>query len=64
MSIRDQVAAIFIPYKHATELVEALTKWRGLARSYENLEDRVAGKPPKRRKRRANPGRDTSSEEN
>lgn len=63
MSIRDEVKAIFQPYKRDPEYTDMLTKWRGLVRTYQNMEDRAAGKPPKRRKRRGNTGRDPSPAE-
>ncbi len=59
MSIRDEIDQIFQPYKREPEYNIAMTKFRGLMRTYQNLEDRVKGKPAKRRKRRANPSTDT-----
>lgn len=63
MSIASQAREIVEPYKHPEGYSEVMARWRGLVRSYENMEDRAAGKPPKRRKRRGNTGGDTNSQE-
>lgn len=63
LSVRDRINELVPRYRHPPEYSEAMTKWRGLMRTFENLEERAAGKPPKRRKRRGNPSGDTSAEE-
>lgn len=63
MSISSQVKEIFTPYKRSEEYRQMLTRWRGLVRTYTNMEDRAAGKPPKKRKSRGNTSGNTSPEE-
>ena len=55
MSVRDQIKRHFTPYKHDEEYRRMMTKFRGLLRTWENLERTMKGQPPLRRKRRANP---------
>ncbi len=43
-------------FEHAEGWLEMRAKWRGLMRTFNTATDRLAGKPPKKRKKRANPG--------
>lgn len=59
MSVRDEARELVPHFKHIEGWSTMMSKWRGLMRTLASLEDRLAGKPVKRRKRRA----DTSTSE-
>lgn len=60
MSVRDRIKELFTPFKHSPEYRDMMTRFRGLMRTRQNLEDTMKGKPPKKRKRRANPSTDSA----
>lgn len=63
MSVRDRINELFRPYRHDPDYRIAMTRFRGLMRTYQNLEDTMKNKPPKRRKRAVHPSPDPANPE-
>ncbi len=64
MSVADRIAELVPRLKHTPDWAPTRARWRGLMRTMQRADDKLAGKPAPRRKKSGNPGGDTPNSQN